>query len=219
VVVAIGLPSMNAIFDVQQRGAARELALTYKYLVAEAAMRNVTVRVAYNLDSSSYRIEVGEPGATIFSDPEARAVADEELRAAARRLTKEERETLAAGGEVEGFDQGGRFQGLTAPGFATDVKLPENTMIAWAWTPQYGEAVVPSDETPDAPEDARIVYSYVFANGEAEHTVVRLADRNDPDDGYTVEVQPLSGVVSVDSEITDIGASMSWLPTEGPTLR
>jgi hypothetical protein len=42
---------------------------------------------------------------------------------------------------------------------------------------------------------------------------------DDPEDGYSVEVEPVSGVVTVDSELTDIGSSLAWLPSEGPTFR
>jgi prepilin-type N-terminal cleavage/methylation domain-containing protein len=214
VVVAIGLPSLQSIFDIQQRGAARELAMTYKYLRAEAAMRNVTFRIAYNLDTRSYRIEVGEPGTLVFSDPSERDAVERADREKMRGKSK------AADGPTEITDEEPtRFTGLDMPGFQTAVELPPDTVFAWVWTPQYPEAQTPSEEPPESDEDQRIVYSYVFANGEAEHTVVRIADSGDAEDGYTVEVEPLSGVVSVDSEIREIGASMAWLPSEAPTIR
>ena len=77
----------------------------------------------------------------------------------------------------------------------------------------------PSEEPPENQEDAKVVYSYVFANGRAEYTSVRIVDATDPEDGYTVEVEPLSGKVSVESEVTEIGASMAWIPTDSPDIR
>lgn len=214
-IMAIGIPSMSSIFDLQQRGAARELALTYKFLVAEAQMRNVTFRIAYNLDASTYKVEVGEADALVFSDPESMQRWDEERKDKLKRFSlKKEGEA----GEEE-TDPLSRFEGLTMPGFQSEVQLPANSMFAWVYTPQYGQAITPSEEPPEEPTDARIVYSYVFASGEAEHTLVRIVNISDPEDGYTVEVEPLSGEVHVESELTEIGASMAWIPTEAPSYR
>lgn len=214
-VLAIGIPSVNAIFDVQQRGAARELALTYKFLENEAQMRNVAFRIAYNLDASSYKIEVGDPSTLVFSDPTSRERWEEDRKRELKRFSKDARE------EAEQADQDalGRFQGLNMAGFESEVELPGDSMFGFVYTPQYGEPVTPSEEAPESPEEARVVYSYVFASGEAEHTVVRIVDATDPEDGYTVEVEPLSGNVRIESELTDIGASMAWLPSEAPTTR
>lgn len=212
-ILAIGIPSISSIYDLQQRGAARELALTYKFLVAEAQMRNVTFRVAYNLDAGTYKIEVGDADTLIFSDPESLARFEAERARELKRFTRKEEE------EAKDDDPLARFEGLTMPGFQSEVQLPGNSMFAWVYTPQYGEAQTPSDEAPEDPADARIVYSYVFASGEAEHTVVRIVNISDPEDGYTVEVEPLSGNVHVESELTDIGASMAWLPAEAPSYR
>jgi hypothetical protein len=46
-----------------------------------------------------------------------------------------------------------------------------------------------------------------------------VVDTEDPEDGYTVEVEPLSGKVTIESELRDIGESMSWIPGEAPTIR
>ncbi|MFZ5481027.1 MAG: pilus assembly FimT family protein [Myxococcota bacterium] len=211
IVVAIGIPSIRAIFDVQQRGAARELALTYKFLAQEAAMRNVTFRIAYHLDEGWYQVEVGDPDTLVFSDPLAREEYEREREKDVKRLSKEEEEAAA--------EEANRFTGLDLPGFTSKVELPSNTVFAWVYTPQYGEAVTPSEEPPEKPEDAVVVYSYVFASGESEHTLVRLVDADDPEDGFTVEVEPLTGNATVESEVTDIGASMAWLPSEAPTIR
>ncbi len=213
VVLAIGLPSMNAIFDVQQRGAARDLAQTFRFLQDEAAMRNVSFRVSFNLDANSYRIEVGDANTLAFGSPEERESAEREQEAALSRLTRKEKEEGAA---QEGQ---GRFEGLNMAGFASDVTLPEGTVYAWAWTPQYATPVTPNEEPPEKPEDARVVYAYVFPSGESEHVAVRVVDVDDPEDGYTVEVAPMSGAITVDAENHDIGEGLAWIPTEAPTIR
>jgi type II secretory pathway pseudopilin PulG len=217
VVIGIGVPSLAAIFDVQQRGAARELAMTYSFLVNEAAMRNVTFRIAYNLDARTYKIEVGDPNTLVFSDPAARAQYEQEKESDMKRFSKSD--TPEEGGEGEKSDALDRFAGLDSPGFQSSVELPSNSMFAYVYTPQYDGPQTPSEEAPESPEDQKIVYSYVFANGVSEHTVVRVVSIDDPEDGYTVEVEPLSGRVSVESDETDIGASMAWIPSEAPNFR
>lgn len=213
VVLGIGAPSLAAIFDLQQRSAARELAMTYSFLVNEAAMRNVTFRIAYNLDAGTYKIEVGDPDTLVFSDPESRAAFEAERERELEKFTKKDEEDQ---GEADALS---RFAGLTSPGFESKVELPSNSMFAYVYTPQYDGPQAPSEDPPDTEADQKIVYSYVFANGVSEHTVVRIVSIDDPEDGYTVEVEPLSGKVSMESEATDIGANMAWLPTEAPNYR
>lgn len=216
VVLGIGIPSLAAIFDLQQRSAARELAMTYSFLINEAAMRNVTFRIAYNLDAHSYQIEVGDPDTLVFSDPETRAQWEAEREEEMQRFNPSEGEE---GEEAEEEDALNRFSGLTMPGFQSKVELPSNSMFSFVYTPQYDGPQTPSEDPPEAAEDQKVVYSYVFANGVSEHTVVRIVSVDDPEDGYTLEVEPLSGRVSMESELTDIGESMAWIPTEAPAYR
>jgi type II secretory pathway pseudopilin PulG len=216
VVLGIGIPSIRAIFDVQQRGAARELALTYKFLAQEASMRNVTFRIAYHLDEGYYQVEVGDPDTLVFSDPESREEYERDRDKDIKKFTMSKKEREEEEAEEEDAN---KFSNLNLPGFTSKAELPSNTVFAWVYTPQYGEAVTPSEEPPEKPEDYRVVYSYVFASGEAEHTLVRLVARDDPEDGFTVEVEPLTGNTTVESELRDIGESMAWLPEEAPTIR
>jgi hypothetical protein len=44
-------------------------------------------------------------------------------------------------------------------------------------------------------------------------------DIEDPADGYTVEVEPFSGQVRLETDETAIGASLAWIPSEAPTSR
>ncbi len=215
VVLGIGIPSLNAIFDVQQRGAARELAMTYSFLITEASMRNVTFRIAYNLDANTYQIEVGDPDTLVFSDPDTRRAFEEEREKKLKRFEPKD-DAPEAEGDKDPLD---RFAGLDMPGFSSKVELPTNSVFSFVYTPQYGEPQVAAEEPPETAEEQKIVYSYVFANGSAEHTVVRIVDGDDPDDGFTVELEPLSGRVSVESELRDIGESMSWIPSEAPLYR
>ena len=72
IVVAIAVPGLSGLLDLQRRDAARTIAETYQWLLDEAAMRNVTFRVAYKLDERSWMVEVGDADTVVFSTPEER---------------------------------------------------------------------------------------------------------------------------------------------------
>jgi general secretion pathway protein H len=216
VVIAVGAPVLSSVFDLQQRGAAKTLADAYRLLQTEAMLRNVTFRIAYNLDRSTWSVEVGDPSALIFTDPRSREEWEDEQQRKLKRFSKKE---IAEGDANDILEQGGRFRGLEVPGFPTKGVLPDSCRFAYVYTPQNGEPVTPSEEMPEEAEDERIVYSHVFPDGTMEFTVVRIVDVDDPADGYTVEVEPFSGQVRLETEESSIGASMSWIPSEAPTSR
>ena len=125
-------------------------------------------------------------------------------------------------------DLGDRFQGLDNEAFRSEVELPGNSYFAWVWTPQYDEPIEPQvdwvggdefdPEEVDPDEGPTIVYTYIFPNGHTEHTVLRIATIDDPADGFTLEVEPLSGKVHMHDEPFDIEDSLSWVPEEAPDL-
>ncbi len=216
VVMAVGAPVLSSVFDLQQRGAAKTVADAYRLLQTEAMLRNVTFRIGFNLDRGTWAVEVGDPSALIFSDPRAREEWEEEQQRKLKRFTKKEIEE----GEAKDItEQGGRFSGLDVPGFPTKGSLPDSCRFAYVYTPQYGEPVTPSKEMPEEREDERVVYSHIFPDGTMEFTVIRIVDIDDPADGYTVEVEPFSGQVRLDTEEGSIGANMAWIPAEAPTSR
>lgn len=217
VVLAVSIPTLRGILDAEQTAAARELALTYRYLRDEAALRNVTFRIAYDLDTASYKVEVGDPGTLIFTDPESREEFEEEVDDQLKRFTEREiEEGLAADVEAKR----GKFDGLNDPALEGSVELPGNSYFHWVYTPQYEEPVeAPEEPAEDEDDPHTIVYSYIFPNGMAEQTIVRIASLDDPEDGFTLVVEPLSGRVNlyVDEEV-DIDELLDWLPDEGPEI-
>lgn len=216
VVGAAAVPSLQAVFDLEQRGAAKELVDTYRLLQTEAVLRNVSFRVAFNLDQRKWYIEVGDPSALVFSDPETREKYERERQDQLKRFSKQERESGAAQSALGGD---GKFQTLNTPLFTTQHELPANTMFAYVYTPQYGEPVRPSDEPPESSEDERVVYSHIFPDGTMEYTIVRIVDSYDPADGYSIEVEPFSGDVRLEDDEQEIGANQRWIPSEGPSIR
>ena len=100
-----------------------------------------------------------------------------------------------------------------------EVELPSGVALGGVYTPQYGRIVKPGEELENQEEDEPLkVFSYVMNSGITEHTLIWLVEPGDPDDGWTVEVEPLSGVVHLHGELLDIDDVRHDLPEEGPTL-
>lgn len=216
ILIGIGGPALSGLLALEQQRAISELGQTFVWLRDEAALRNVTFRIAFNLDQNTWKVEVGDPNTLAFSNPEDREEYEEDLRDRMDRFTDREIEEGAAS-EIETR----KFEGLDDPAFTTAQALPSGIRFAFVYTPQYGEdGVVPNDEPPEDPEEEAVAYAYVFPDGSTEHIVIRLVDVNDEDDGYTLEIEPLTGSVNIsEDEITDPEDSLSWLPEQGPTLR
>lgn len=219
VMVVVAVPSMQGLLDIQQRAAAKELAQTYTWLVDEAKLRNVSFRIAYNLDKNTWKVEVGDPDALVYSNPEEREEAEEAEKDKLSRYTKRELEE-GIGDATDLRDQESKFSGLEDPMFTSGGALEGDAVFAYVYTPQYGEeGRRPSEDPPEDEEEESIAYTYIFPDGTAEHTVVRIVDREDPEDGWTVTVEPLTGKVRLTSDVVDPTDSLSWLPEEGPSLR
>ncbi len=217
VVVGIAVPSLSAAFDLQKREAASTLARNYTSLLEEAALRNVSFRVVYYLDRNAWQVEVGDPTTLVFDTPEKREAFEQQQKDDMKRYTQRE---LEEGKAAELEEKSGRFQGLDASVFQTAQELPSGTRFDFVYTPQYGpDGLRPSEEPPEDPEDEAIAYTYIFPNGTAEHTVVRIVDAEDPEDGYTIEVEPINGRVTLKTELVDPRQTFAWLPEEGPELQ
>jgi type II secretory pathway pseudopilin PulG len=218
--MAVAIPAYQAVFDVNMRAAAKELAQTYKWLQDEAAMRNVTFRVAIDLDQGTWKVEAGDPSTLIFSTPEERETAEKDLESTMRRYTERELAEDAEAQEEIAAKSGGKFTGLDDVTFTTQRALPTNVRFEWVYTPQYGEEGKEPTKggPPQDPLEDSIAYTHVFPDGTSEHTVVRIVDADDPEDGWTIEVEPLTGKVNLEPDLMDPAESLSWLPDEGPTF-
>jgi prepilin-type N-terminal cleavage/methylation domain-containing protein len=227
VVMMVSIPAVSNALALQQTGFTNELAQTYRFLHDEAAMRNVTFRIAFDLDKQTYTIEAGDPNTLIFTNPEDLQDYEEDLADKMDKYTERELEEAdEEDAELQRLMEK-RFSGLEDDALNTTVEVPRGSVLAWVYTPQYGEAVemerdlreADEAELEELDEDERnIVYSYIFPNGFCEHTVLRVHDVDDPEDGMTIEVEPLSGRVLVTDELVEPEDSMDWLPEEGPEL-
>ena len=207
--VAVMVPGVNTLLKVQERRSAKQLVMLYQRLHDEAVLRNRTFRLAYDLDSNTMKIEVGLARAVIYTDNEQRERYEEDL---ARRLAMMDDEERA---QYERRRQ--PFEKLQA-NFDGGYELPSRLEFGGIYTPQYGKMMT-RDELPDRPEEGtREIYSYVFPNGFTEHTVIWLSEKSDPDSGWTVVVEPLSGRVHLHGELVDWEDTIDDIPDEGPDL-
>jgi type II secretory pathway pseudopilin PulG len=214
-ILGVGIPSIAGLMALQQRGVVYELATTFAYLRDEATLRNVTFRIAFNLDAGTYEVQAGAPDATIFTTQEEREEWERELEDRLSRFTERE---IKEGAADELMDQTGRFTGLEDVTLDAKVELPGGSRYGWIWTPQYEEPVEPALEPPEDPEDATVVYAHIFPNGQMEPVVIRIVDVDDPDEGWTVIVEPLTGRIHLEDELVDPEDLFDWLPEDGPEM-
>jgi prepilin-type N-terminal cleavage/methylation domain-containing protein len=215
VIALVGVPIVNNVFAVQQRAAIQNIAQTYVWLGEEAQLRNVCFRLAINLDQNSWKIEIGDANALVFSNPDEAKEYSEAIESKMRRFTKRQR-------EEEGLDEKktpSQFDKMDESAFTTEHVLPDGLYFSFVYTPQYGEdGIRPNDEFPDDPEDERIAYSHIFPDGSAEHTVIQIMEYDD-EQPLSLIIEPLSGKVQVTTELREPTESLSWVPEEGPTFR
>lgn len=221
VIAAVAVPSLAGLLDLQQRAAAKELGQTMGWLVDEARLRNTSFRVGFNLDRSTWKVEVGDPDTLVYATPEEREEAEEKLEEEMKRFTKREIEEGALEDLEDSEDGPKRFEGLNDAAFTTQQELPSGTRFLYVYTPQYGApGMEPSEDGPsDDPTEDTWAYVYIFPDGTAEHAVIRIVDEDDPEDGWTVEMDPMTGKVSLSSDLVDPTEALDWLPEEGPEFR
>lgn len=209
-VAAILIPTVSSYMQLEQRRVAKELALSYELLHDQAVMRNTTFRIAYHLDANAYQVEVGDPDVLIFDNPEDRIEYEEDLEDLLDAFDEDDPDRPE--------DPTSSFQKLQDR-FGARVELPRGTRFGGVYTPQYEDMMEPSGVDPEVdPEEAVVVYSYIFSTGFTEHTVVWLVDEDDPESGYTVEIEPLSGRVHLVGELRSWEDRFDFVPTAGPEL-
>jgi type II secretory pathway pseudopilin PulG len=207
VLVAIIGVGLRSVLGLDEYRAAQKLAVVYEKLQDEAVMRNRTYRIIYYLNQDKYVIEAGEPGALIAADPTARLEYEQQVKAKLDRMDPEEKQRWLRKNR-QPFESLGEGR--------MEVQLPSGMRFGGVYTPQYGELVEPTGE--DDEDDVLRVESYVMSNGFVEHTLIQLVDIDNPSDGYTIEVQPLSGIVKLHAEVLEPDDRLDFVPQEGPNL-
>lgn len=211
--VIIMVPAFNSLTAVEQRRVAKQLALTYTHLYDQAIMRNTTFRIAYHLDGNFYDVEVGDPDVLIFDDPEERRQYEKEVEDKLQRFKAQDGAVDQYGGELGSPND---FQTVSER-FEGKVMLPRGTRFGGVYTPQFGW-VEPSGDGEEDPEHPNVVYSHLFKSGFSEPTVVWIVDESDPTEGFSIVVEPLSGVVTLSGELVDWEDAFGDMPQQGPKL-
>ncbi len=217
VLLAILIPSTRSLLEVNQREGAKKLAAVFERLHDEAVMRNRSFKVSFYLEEDRYEIEAGEPGALIAATPEDRERFEQETRAKLEYMSEEEKIEWKRKNEQP-------FEALNAPDAKMTVHLPRGVHFGGFYTPQYGRVISPGDEVGDREkgEDGEdkplVVHSFILNSGFSEHTIVWLVDDPRARDGWTVEVEPLSGAVRMTGELVSPDRNFDWLPEEPPSL-
>lgn len=221
------VPAMSSFLQLEQRRVAQELSTTYGYLHDEAVLQNVTYRIAYHIDENYYEIESGAPDALIFDDPEKRQAWEQARDDRMHSLTEDERAQQLATEEPQftgafGAAGGGRAENAgNLPVLHSDVRtrrdLPTGTVFGAVYTPQYGKFIEP-DPVKAEKDGPMVVYSHIFANGFTEQTILHIVQANDPTDGYTIAVEPLSGKVTLVGDLKAIEDFRGDIPDEAPEL-
>jgi prepilin-type N-terminal cleavage/methylation domain-containing protein len=213
--VVVLVPSTRSLFELNQRNAARKLAVHFERFHDEAVMRNRSFRFTYYLDENRYVIEAGEAGALISAGPEEREQYEAEVAGKLKLMDEEQRRAWMHSNRQP-------FELLEVAG-KMEVELPSGVRLGGVYTPQYGRVIKPGDELegPKGREDEDEplkVYSYIMNSGLAEHTIIWLVDSKDPTDGWTVEVEPLSGIVRLHGELIEPDKEFSFIPDTPPSL-
>lgn len=215
VVMGLAIPSLALLLDLRQRQAVDRLATTFAYLRDEATLRNVTFRMVFDVDRHAWAVQAGAPDATIFTSAEERIRWEEDLEDRLSRFTERE---LEEGAADELMEQTGRYSNFTDVNLDTQVALPGGSRFGWVYTPQYEEPVEPAEEPPEDPEEDQLVYAHIFPDGQMEFAVIRIVGDVDPEDGYTLVVEPLTGRIHVLNEQVEYDEVYEWLPESAPEL-
>jgi prepilin-type N-terminal cleavage/methylation domain-containing protein len=215
-IAVMGVPALNTILGIEQHSAIKEIGQTLTWLQEEAAMRNVAFRMEINLDRNKWKVEVGEPNTLIFATPDEAEQHRENIKDKMKRYSKRQLES----GMVDLGEDPSNFSTLDNSIFTTSKSLPPGLQFAFVYTPQYGnDGIEPHNEPPDDPEEDHIAHIHIFPDGTAEHTVIRVINIEDEEDGYSLEMEPLGGGISMTEDIIDPEDSLRWLPDEGPTIQ
>ena len=120
VLLLAAVPSMRAVTGVDLKSASRELAASLRYVYDEASVRNVVMRVAYDLDNRTWWVEAADSDVRIFASRKEREafdefiklkkISDEEVKEKAE-LRKSTQPSMTELATIVGGDEGGSGDG------------------------------------------------------------------------------------------------------------
>lgn len=185
VLVAVTIPAFNAATDSDLNSVAVRISGASRACFGEAAIKNVTLRLAYDLDAQAYWVEAF-PGTfqLIAEERDLDEVRDEEAEKAEEDKRKKELEDrYAAEEDMEASTLVASFVPVQV-GFVEPQQMPRRLKIKGVRTPQFRQVVTTGK-----------VYTHFFPNGWAERTLVYLEDKGGS--VLTLETQPITGRVII----------------------
>lgn len=77
ILLLVSVPAIRVLSGADLRQASREMAATIRYVCEESVIRNMPMRIAYDLDHSTWWVEAADGPARIFRDRDAREAFEE----------------------------------------------------------------------------------------------------------------------------------------------
>ena len=185
VLIAVSIPAFNAATDSDLKAVASKIAAASRACYAEAAVKNVTLRIAYDIDKQAYWIEAF-PGTyrVMGSERDLDEVREEEEELAeAEKRRRELEDRYGSDEDHEAAPLAPKFVPVEVA-FVEPQRMPRRIRIKGVRTPQFRQVV----------EDGK-AYTHFFPNGWAERTLVYIEDSGGS--VITLEMQPLTGRVIV----------------------
>lgn len=185
VMIGVALPAFTAATDSDLKGVAAKMSAASRTCFGEAAIKNVTLRMAYDLEAQSYWIEA-YPGTfqVMSTERDLEEARDQEEELAEEEKRRQElKEQYGAAEDEEAAPLAPKFVPVEI-GFVEPEQLPRRIKIKGVRTPQFRQVV----------EDGK-AYTHFFPNGWAERTLVYLEDAGGS--VMTLETEPLTGRVIV----------------------
>ena len=183
IMMAVAVPAFRQATDADLKGVAMSISGAARACFGEAAVKNVTLRLAYDLDHGQYWIEA-YPGAFQVIGQERdleRARADEAKAKEDEARKKELEDRFGKSDSGESAKPVPQFVPVKLV-FVEPQQLPRSVRFLGVRTPQFRQIV-----------KSGMAYTHFFPNGWAERTLVYLEDSSGAK--MTLEVEPLTGRV------------------------
>ncbi|MDO8461733.1 MAG: prepilin-type N-terminal cleavage/methylation domain-containing protein [Deltaproteobacteria bacterium] len=173
--------SFSNIFEVQMKGTSAKIASTIRYLRSKAITEKLYLRIEYNFDDQTYRVESTKDPFVISKEE-----LTEESKPEAEKKEPKGDETEEATPLKSVFSEEESF-------LLKAVKLPNGIFWKDVWMGPIQEKRTTGK-----------AYTFFFPNGYVTSTVVNL--RNEDDDShYSLDIEPYSGHVVIRSEYLEPG--------------
>lgn len=177
-IMGVVVSQMDKALDLDMRRSANRLGSTIRYLYNKAATEGLYIRLVFNIDERSYWVEA-------TTDP---TKVSAEMEVGREKEGEGEGEGAAGEGEKPKLSYPKPKFGKVDSFLLKPTKLADSVFIKDIFV----------EHRPTGAQDG-MVGIYFFPNGYVEHAIINL--RNEDDDYfYSIETNPISGAVSINSE-------------------